>query len=108
MKRVYSKNDGELNELFLLHETREINPSDIYGSEQGFNPRLSHQGSFGEGTYFAELLKYSHNYAHCLLNGMFQVFLARVITGISCTLEREDYSLKAPPLKERYGDGYEF
>ena len=102
LKRVYAKNDGELNERFLFHGTRGIRPSDIYGSEQGFDPRLSSRGLFGEGMYFSELLEYSHDYAHQLPNGMFQVFLARVITGISCALEREDRSLKGPPLKQRY------
>ena len=32
------------------------------------------------------------------------MFMARVITGISCTYKREDRTLKAPPLKERNGD----
>ena len=106
LKSVYAKNDGELNERFLFHGTRKVTPKAIYASKQGFDLRCSRQGCLlGEGTYFAERLEYSHNYAHQLPNGMFQMFLARVITGISCTYEREDRSLKAPPLKERYGDG---
>ena len=106
MKLMYAKTDGELNERFLFHGTRKVTPKAIYASKQGFDPRCSRQGRLlGEGTYFAERLEYSHNYAHQLPNGKFQMFLARVITGISCTYEREDRSLKAPPMKERYGDG---
>ena len=106
MKHVYAKNDGKLNERFLFHGTRKVNPKAIYASKQGFDPRCSRQGCLlGEGTYFAERLEYSHKYAHQLPNGRFQMFLARVITGISCTYEGKDRSLKAPPLKERCGDG---
>ena len=106
MNLMYAKNDGKLNERFLFHGTRKVSPKAIYASKQGFDPRCSRQGCLlGEGTYFADRLEYSHNYAHQLPNGKFQMFLARVITGISCTYKREDRSLKAPPLKERYGDG---
>ena len=55
--------NGEDNERLLFHGTKNTPPKAIYNSEQGFDNRLASQGMNGEGTYFAELSSYSHNYA---------------------------------------------
>lgn len=99
-KRMSEKNDGDVNEKALFHGTRKTPPKDIYDSEQGFDSRLASQGLWGEGTYFAAMAKYSDTYAHPLSNGHKQMFLAQVITGVSCKFSSSDSSLKAPPKKE--------
>ena len=101
-KRMSEKNDGEVNEKALFHGTRKTLPKDIYESEQGFDSRLASKGLYGEGTYFAVPAKYSHAYAHTIENGCRQMFLAQVITGISCELRSRDGSLKAPPKKAEH------
>ena len=98
-KRMSSKNDGLVNEKMLFHGTRQTQPKDIYDSEQGFDSRLSSQGLWGEGTYFAVKFEYSNKYAHTLDTGHKQIFLTQVLTGISCEYTTKDQSLRAPPKK---------
>ena len=96
--RMVAKN-GEDNERLLFHGTKSTPPQAIYNSEQGFDNRLASQGMYGEGAYFAELSSYSHNYAHTLDDGCKQMFLAKVITGMSYECQSSNMSLKAPPPK---------
>lgn len=98
-KRMSDKNDGVANEKMLFHGTRQTRPKDIYDSEQGFDSRLSSQGLWGEGTYFAVKFEYSDKFAHTSRTGHKQIFLAKVITGIPCECKNGDRGLKVPPKK---------
>ena len=96
--RMMVKN-GEATTKMLFHGTRCISPKEIYKSEQGFDNRMASKGLYGEGTYFASTSSYSHDYAHGLSNGHKQMFLVKVLTGVSCLLRQRDTSLKVPPPK---------
>ena len=104
-KRMFEKNDGQVNEKTLFHGTRLTSPKDIYDSEQGFDNRLASKGLWGEGTYFAERAEYSDCYAHDLRGGQKQMFLAQVITGVAFKASASDQNIKAPPKKS---DHYSF
>ena len=104
--RMFSKN-GEHNEKLLFHGTKETSPKAIYNSEQGFDNRLASQGLYGEGAYFAEKSSYSHDYAHRLDDGCKQMFLAKVITGMSYECDSTDRTLKAPPPKPMHESSLE-
>ena len=97
-KRMSNKNSGEVNERELFHGTRNVPPVKIYNSEQGFDNRLSSRGMWGEGAYFAVRAAYSDRYAYTTPEGHKQMFLAKVITGITYKCS-PDNSLKAPPKK---------
>ena len=97
-KRMSDKNSGKVNERALFHGTRNVLPVKIYKSEQGFDNRLSSRGMWGEGTYFAVRAAYSDRYAYTTPEGHKQMFLAKVITGITYKCS-PDSSLKVPPKK---------
>ena len=97
-KRMSNKNSGKVNERALFHGTRNVPPVKIYKSEQGFDNRLSSRGMWGEGAYFAVRAAYSDRYAYTTPGGHKQMFLAKVITGITYKCP-PDNSLKAPPKK---------
>ena len=97
-KRMSDKNSDEVNERELFHGTRNVPPVKIYNSEQGFDNRLSSRGMWGEGAYFAVRAAYSDRYAYTTPEGHKQMFLAKVITGITYKCP-PDSSLKAPPKK---------
>lgn len=63
------KNNGQINEKWLFHGTKNTPPQKVYNSEQGFDNRLSSRGLWGEGAYFAERSGYSHNYAYTTPEG---------------------------------------
>ena len=92
------KNNGQINEKCLFHGSGKIPPVKIYNSECGFDNRLSSQGMWGMGTYFAETAKYSNSYAYNTPEGHKQIFLVWVLTGIThkCEPKRD---LKVPPKK---------
>ena len=97
-KRMSDKNGGEVNEKWLFHGTKNIHPVKIYNSEQGFDNRLSSQGMWGEGTYFADKAKYSAGFAYATCDGHKQIFLVRVLVGITFRCP-PDRCLRAPPKK---------
>ena len=88
-------------EKLLFHGTRKTDPVEILKSDEGFDMRFSNAGLWGTGVYFADRAKYSDDYAYCDPsdeNGeVKQMFIARVLIGKSCCLER-DKSLKMPPV----------
>ena len=98
--RLSTKNRGITNEKLLFHGSRQTRPEQIYNSEKGFDFRFANPGLWGEGAYFAVNAQYSDTYAHSLLDGSRQFFLALVLTGESYSCG-EDRSLKKPPLKDR-------
>ena len=98
-ERMKTKNESVINEKLLFHGTRNTPPSDIYQDEEGFDMRFSNAGMWGMGNYFAVNASYSDGYAHHLSDGTWQMFLAKVLTGHSITLE-SDSTLRMPPIKE--------
>lgn len=105
-KRMSDKNSGRVNEKQLFHGTRTTPPRKIYNSEQGFDNRVSSRGLWGVGAYFAVKAKYSNKYAHTTHEGHKQMFLAHVITGITCEMSTRDSSLTAPPCKAKYQSSF--
>ncbi len=97
-KRMSDKNHGTVNEKQLFHGSRYTPPKAIYNSEQGFDNRLASKGMWGEGSYFAVKASYSDRYAHTTTGGHRQMFLAHVLTGITCMC-KSNHSMKAPPKK---------
>jgi len=97
-ERMKKRNRGISNEKMLFHGTQSTPPSKIYkDKDAGFDMRFSNAGMWGKGNYFAVDAKYSNSYAHCLPNGVKQMFLAKVLTGVSIQLQ-PDSSLQMPPL----------
>ena len=97
-QRVSKKNEGILNEKTLFHGTRNTPPNKIYDSEQGFDNRLSSRGLWGEGAYFAAKASYSNDYAFTAAERRRQIFMVKVITGITCKYMQNNRDLKAPPI----------
>lgn len=82
---MISKNKGEINERVLFHGTRSTPSSKICEGESasGFDPRLGN-GYYGRGAYFADKAAYStDSYSHLNSDGTRQIFLAKVLTGIT-------------------------
>lgn len=84
---VIAKHNGRNpNELLLKHGTRQTDPTSIWSSgpctsTYGVDFRFCEDGFYGRGAYFAEDTSYSHNYAHRLASGHFQMFLCQVAAG---------------------------
>ena len=97
-ERMKRKNEGLINEMLLFHGSRNTPPSDIYQHEEGFDMRFGRAGMWGNGNYFAVKASYSHRYAYSLSDGTQQVFLAKVLTGLSIDLD-PDSNLRMPPIK---------
>jgi hypothetical protein len=96
---MYRKNNGQINERDLFHGTSSNKPENLYSSEKGFDMRLAKEGMWGAGTYFAEKALYSDKYAY---QEHFwapkQIFLAKVLLGISETNACKDKDRKLPEL----------
>ena len=97
-RRMSEKNRGDVNEFMLFHGSRYTPPKKIYDSEQGFDHRLASHGRWGEGVYFAVKASYSNSYAHITPEGHRQMFLAQVLTGVTCRCPPNN-KMKAPPKK---------
>ena len=106
-KRMEQKNAGRVNEIELFHRTSSTEPELIYASEVGFDMRYSANGLWGEANYFAVNARYSDAYAHTTRGYGYGIkktmFLAKVLTGDSCTIS-QDRALRMPPLKQRGTD----
>ena len=92
-------NEGQINEQ-LFHGTSQTDPQQICEGEEGFDMRFRTQGRWGQGNYFAVSASYSNRFAHGIQDGYKLMFLANVLTGISC-YSPPDSSLRMPPLKQR-------
>eukprot|EP00277_Geminigera_cryophila_P011613 CAMPEP_0179436046 /NCGR_PEP_ID=MMETSP0799-20121207/20063_1 /TAXON_ID=46947 /ORGANISM="Geminigera cryophila, Strain CCMP2564" /LENGTH=205 /DNA_ID=CAMNT_0021215839 /DNA_START=289 /DNA_END=907 /DNA_ORIENTATION=+ len=87
--------ESEINEKKLFHGTSRWDPQVLCTGNQGFDPRVSNDGFYGQGVYFAQNPDYSHLYAHrvrkrtgsspslCTSEEVFQIVLASVACGIS-------------------------
>ena len=103
--RMRKKNKGKVNEMELFHGPRNTKPEIIYRSERGFDMRLASKGMWGSGCYFAEKASYSHAYAHVDGSNRRQMFLAKVLTGISHDDAPLDYGRTKPdPLPDAERD----
>ena len=99
-KILEEKVKGNLNKMMLFHGTSKVNPKNIYeGTDESFDMRLSNNGMWGKGIYFAEKAIYSHNYAYNN-NNKYQVIVAEVILGES-TEVASDQNIKRPPIKNK-------
>ena len=99
-ERMKRKNEGVVNEKLLFHGTRNTPPSCIYQDEEGFDIRFSNAGLWGNGNYFAVNASYSDSYAHHPSDGTRQMFLAKVLTGYSVTLD-SNRNLRMPPVRQQ-------
>jgi len=89
---------GATNERLLFHGTKLTKPEAIYHGEEGFDMRVSNNGMWGAGIYFAAASLYSVAYAHSAARGLSQFFLASVITGDTYR-SQPDNRLRMPPTK---------
>eukprot|EP00940_MAST-03C_sp_MAST-3C-sp2_P003201 g3201.t1 len=83
---MIAKNKGVINERALFHGTRATPSSKICdgSNASGFDPRLGSAGFYGTGVYFSVDAAYStSDYSYSCGNGMRQIFLAKVLTGIT-------------------------
>jgi hypothetical protein len=98
-KIIELKNNGEANEKYLFHGTRNNPPENIYKDEVGFDMRYSAQGLWGRGCYFALNASYSGcGYEYTLNSGQKQIFFARVAVGDAVKLPSNS-SLTMPTVK---------
>ncbi|XP_031749750.1 protein mono-ADP-ribosyltransferase PARP14 [Xenopus tropicalis] len=83
---IDAKNKQWVNEKQLFHGTQELTIKSI--NQNGFNRSYAgmNAASFGKGTYFAVDAAYSANdtYSKPGPNGQKYMYLARVLTGLSC------------------------
>ncbi|EAR98527.2 poly (ADP-ribose) polymerase family protein (macronuclear) [Tetrahymena thermophila SB210] len=88
---------GDSTEKLLFHGTRAVDPKIIYNSEEeGFDFRLSNDGTYGRGTYFHETSVYSDGYKFLTPQGTSQMFLATVLIGKPYASGPQRYT--APPF----------
>lgn len=86
-------------QLELYHGTTSHNPSEIYsGEEEGFDMRMSREGMWGIGIYFAVNALYSHGYAYHNSETL-QMLIADVIVGDAYETNSNS-SLRMPPYKK--------
>lgn len=83
-------------EKLLFHGTSKTEPSLIYTSQDGFDPKFANDGLWGRGTYFASNAIYSNDYAY-RKGDSYQLFLADVLIG-ECIQLAQDKTLRMPPV----------
>ena len=85
-------------EKTLFHGTRQTNPKQIYEGDDSFDMRLSNNGMWGRGNYFAVNASYSNGYAYCQRNhNLKKLLLAQVLTGNSFDSPPKHFT--KPPLR---------
>jgi len=83
-------------EKTLFHGTRQTDPKQIYKGEDSFDMRLSNDGLWGKGNYFAVNASLcDSSYAHKISGNVKKLLLARVLTGHSYFSPPK--SFKQPP-----------
>jgi hypothetical protein len=104
--------ESGVNERSLFHGTSRWDPKVLCLSNQGFDPRVSNDGFYGQGVYFAETANYSHMYAHRSRGAstsaeIFEFILATVACGVSKDYDRrvdsETRGLRRPPPRDSQG-----
>jgi hypothetical protein len=95
------RNNGNPNELWMKHGTRQTDPVAIISCEDGLDFRYCDSGYFGRATYLAEDAAYSDGgYQYKASPTAHKMLLVRVAAGTIFESQR-DGSLKKPP------DGYD-
>eukprot|EP00055_Hartaetosiga_balthica_P008489 m.31804 g.31804 ORF g.31804 m.31804 type:complete len:1756 (-) comp6336_c0_seq1:1735-7002(-) len=62
--RVRNTNDGDANEQWMFHGSRQTNPMSI--AKEGFDDHFARPGMLGKGAYFADSVDYSDGYAYTI------------------------------------------
>ncbi len=85
------------NECLGWHGTRGRHCMDIVN--HGFDNRVSNEGNYGSGVYFADLSTKADRYAHADESGTHYMFLARVVIGVPFAADPgvSYQSLRRPP-----------
>ena len=100
-KLMHKRNNGDINEKYLFHGSRQIDPKDIVFSSAGVDFRYSSRDRtllWGAGAYFAVKASYSDRCAYLTPDKVRQLILAQVLTGKSCSYgNAKEYSLTKPP-----------
>ena len=105
---MHKKNHGAVNEKLLFHGTRNTDPITIISSEKGFDFRYGSEDClWGKGTYFAVQASYCDRQFAYKKGADKQIFVARVLTGISFAMSQPNRSLKEPPTKPKSTDRYD-
>ena len=105
-KHMSQRNNKAVNEKYLFHGTREVDPKLIIKSVKGIDFRYSRRDYkllWGTGAYFAVKAQYSDRYCYFdSSSGIRQLLLVKVLTGRSYNYgTTTDPSLtKPPPLPE--------
>lgn len=101
-KVAMTHRNGNPNEMFLFHGTRNNPPSEIYNGKQGFDTIYANiGGSCGGGTYFSPQASYScSSYYHVGPQGN-EVFFARVLVGVPGPLDESRLKPSINPATRR-------
>ena len=97
-REMCQSGDGVLNEELLFHGSRSNNPKLIYKGSDGFDVRLSNNGMWGKGNYFAVNASYSNSYAFSSTSAVMpckKMLAAWVLTGKS--FYSEPHQFRRPP-----------
>ena len=90
-------------EKTLFHGTRQTNPKQIYEGGDSFDMRLSRDGAWGKGNYFAVNASLcNESYVYVMPDNVKKLLLARVLTGNSFFSSQK--SFKKPPLISGTGE----
>ena len=79
LREKYGGKDPEIMDLY--HGTSAEICDQIMYSEEGFDLRMSKEGSWGNAIYFAELSSCSKSYSKPAIDGSLTMILAKVIIG---------------------------
>eukprot|EP01016_Furgasonia_blochmanni_P021811 TRINITY_DN23960_c0_g1_i1.p1 TRINITY_DN23960_c0_g1~~TRINITY_DN23960_c0_g1_i1.p1 ORF type:complete len:230 (-),score=59.85 TRINITY_DN23960_c0_g1_i1:95-784(-) len=98
-----SLSGAKIREECLFHGTSGVHPNVIYkNTDFAFDARLSRDGMWGRGIYFATTAKYSHAYSYASKKTVGKVerkmIFANVLLG-DCKKLESDRSLTRPPMK---------
>ena len=94
--------DPSVNEKYLMHGTKPNAVETI--SKHGFEERISSDGLFGHGSYFAEASSKSDEYIVPDAQGLCYIFLARVVLGKPFVTTQMHKGIKRPPCVKGHFD----
>ena len=90
-------------EKTLFHGTKQTNPKQICEGGDSFDMRLSRDGAWGKGNYFAVNASLcDRSYVHAIPGNMKKLLLARVLTGNSYYSSQKSFN--KPPLLSGTGE----
>ena len=100
-REMWQSGDGVLNEELLFHGSRTNDPKKIYQGDASFDMRLSNDGLWGRGNYFAVNASYSNGFAFRVQSNVMpckKMLAAWVLTGHS--YHSQPRTFLQPPLRE--------